>query len=305
MAVVDVRAMLARRADPPFGHVDVSESGRKSLDMIVSGIYADARRKKRVEFQPDDDGEDGSVQVAPLKGFDDYFQPDARWSLERVVKEIRAKGIPETLGAGEIRDGGWSFYAIRVADDKRDLVAVRAKSPTYGLSTHSKLMTRFIGNELKPVAEPLLSFDHFADLLVIKTKVFVLAPQHAEKLLVDADAVKARAEDLAQSFSAETKVKLTGPTIAAVERVCSHSANAGRRIEKMRRAGNLSRVTAASIRAALPDAGYSKDTFGKGGPIRVSSDAQAKLLIEIAADLFYKPRHEEGHRRVGSYRHIP
>lgn len=304
MAVTEVRAMLARREAPPFGHVDVSEKGRVALAEIVAKIHGDAKRKKEAKFHPEDDGDDDSVLVAPLKGFDDYFQPQARWSLERVVKEIRATGIPETLGAGEITGGGWTFYAVRVADEKRDLVAVRAKSPTYGLDTHSKLVTRFIGNELKPIGEPLLSFDHFADLLVVKKKVYVLNPRLAEKLLVDAEAMKKRAPDLARKFGEGVAAKLQAATIEAVERVCSHSALAGRRVERLNRELDLSRVTAASIREALPDASLPKDAFGKGGPISVSTDAQAKVLIEIAADLYYQPRHEDASRRVGSYRRL-
>jgi hypothetical protein len=305
MTVIDVRAMLARRQDPPFGHVDISEKGRVALSGIVTKIHDNAKGKDQVNFHPEDDGDDDSVLVAPLKGFDAYFQPKARWSLERVVKEIRGKGLPETLGAGEITEGGWTFYAIRVADEKRDLVAVRAKSPTYGLDPHSKLVTRFIGNELKPVSEPLLSFDHSADLLVVKKTVYVLNPKQAENLLVDAEAMKKRAPALARKFGEGVAAKLSAATIGAVERVCSHSARAGRRVERLNREIDLARVTAASIRESLPDANLPKDAFGKGGPISVSSDSQAKVLIDIAADLYYQPRNGDGSRRVGSYRRLP
>lgn len=305
MADSEVRVMLARRKDPPFGHVDVSEAGRNTLGKIVVEIFDGAKKSNEVKFHPDDAGDDESVLVAQLKGFDNYFQPRARWSLERTVKEIRSTGIPEILDAGEISEGGWTFYAIRFTDKKRDLVAIRAKSPTYGLDMHSKFVTRVIGNELRPVEEPLLSFDHSADLLVSKKKVYVLNPGLAEKLLVDAEAVKERAPDLARRFGEGVAAKFPSATVAAIERVCSHNAPLGRRVEHLNREADLSRVTAASIREGLPSAGLPSDAFGKTpSPIRVSTDDHARKLIEIAADLYYQPRHEDQPRKVSSYRKL-
>lgn len=304
MAVIDVRAMLARRRKPPFGHVDVSEKGRKALAGVVAEIYKSAQGRETAKFDPNDDGDEDTVQVAKLAGFDKHFQPDARWSLERTVTEIRKKGVPKTLGGPEISEGDWTFYAIRARLKKHDVVVVRAKSPTYGLDVHKKVVARFIGNELRPVEQPLLSFDRFADLMVVDDRVFLFDPVRVEKLFVDAEAVKKRAPQLAQAFGKGVAAKLSAATIDAVERACARSARVGRRVERLTRETDLSRVTAASIRSALSDAGMSKDAFGKGGPISVANDDQAKVLVEIAADLYYQPRHEDGSRRVGSFRRL-
>jgi hypothetical protein len=308
IATTDVRAMLARRpaaAASAFGHVDVSLRGRTELAQIVTQIAStQVANKKPIVFHPEDRAEDGEVLTAPLAKFDRHFQPKAPWSLERAVAAIRASGLPRPLGANDITNGGWSFYAIRVRDSKRDLVAVRAKSPTFGLTAHNKLVTQLVGNELKPVDTPLISFDHSADLLVIDKRVYVINPQGAERLLVDADAVKARAPQTAKKFRQDLGAKLSNRTALAVQRVCSHNAFTARRVERLIGDGALQNVSAAEVRAALPEAGLPSNAFGLRGPLRAESDQQAKILIEIAADLYYQPRFAAGSRRVGSYRSV-
>jgi hypothetical protein len=303
-----VQVVLARRpgkaAQGAFGHVDVSAAGRADLEKIVQDIAGSLRGRKQIPFHPDDEADAGEVLTAKLKGFDSWFQAQAPWSLERTVTEIRRKGLPPTLGQKDVRGGGWSFYAVRTAVGKADVVVVRAKNPSYGLSGPGKLVTAFIGNELRPVDDPLIAFDHSADLVVVDQKVFVLRPRSAERLLVDADAVKARAPQTSASFDAKVAATLTGPTVSAVQRICSKNANVGRRVERLVRDGALNNVTAAKVRAALPDAGLSKTDFGASGPLRATTEGFATVLIDIAADLYYQPRFDSSPRRVASYRKL-
>ncbi len=287
-----------------FGHVDVSAAGRAGLDRIVSRLHDAVNTLTQVTFHPDDEAASDEVLASPLKGFDAWFQEKATWSLERTVGEIRRKTLPETLGQTEIRDGRWSFYAIRVVKPGANVVAVRAKSPSWGLSSEGKLLTAFVGTQLKPVTEPLIAFDHSADILVVGQTVFVLNPRIAERLLVDAEAVKARAPETAASFKAQLGASLSAPTVVAVQRVCSHNANVARRVERLIRDEALSRVTAAEVRTALPDAGLAKTDFGKSGPLQAATDNQATVLIDIAADLYYQPRFDQAPRRVAAYRKI-
>jgi hypothetical protein len=303
-----VNVLLARRPAKPgikaFGHVDVSAAGRTGLDRIVSNLHGAVNALNEVTFHPDDEAAADEVLTANLKGFDSWFQEKAAWSLERTVTEIRRTGLPETLGQPEIRDGGWSFYAIHVVKPRADVVAVRAKSPSWGLSSEGKLLTAFVGTQLKPVTEPLIAFDHSADILVVGQKVFVLSPRSAERLLVDAEAVKARAPETAASFNAQLGATLSPQTVSAIQRVCSHNANIARRVERLIRDEALSRVTAAEVRSALPDAGLAKTDFGKSGPLQAVTDGYATVLIDIAADLYYQPRFGLSPRRVASYREI-
>ncbi len=311
MTVTDVRAMLARRPESSqtsaFGHVDVSQKGRAELSSIVSDIlkpYVGKNKQEEVPFHADDQAEDHEVLVAPLAKFDEHYQVKAPWSIERAAEEIRAAGLPEPLTAANIANGHWSFYAIRVVVASHDVVAIRAKSPTYGLAGHNKLVTKFVGSELKPVTEPLLAFDRSADILVVDKKVYVISPRNAERLLVDAEVVKKRAPKTAKKFRGGLQAKLADPTALAIERVCSRNAFAARRVERLVAEGALSNVTAAEVRAALPESGLPKDSFGKTGPLRADSDDAATILIEIAADLYYQPRFASPARRVGSYRAV-
>jgi hypothetical protein len=303
-----VNVLLARRPAKAgltaFGHVDVTAPGRAGLDRIVSDLYGAVSALEEVHFHPDDEAAADEVLTSSLKGFDSWFQEKAPWSLERTVSEIRRKGLPEALGEAEIRDGGWSFYAIRVVKAGTDVVAVRAKSPSWGLSSDGKLLTAFIGTKLKPVTEPLIAFDQSADLLVVGQKVHVLNPRSAERLLVDAEAVKARAPETAASFNATLGATLSAKTVAAVQRVCSHNANVARRVERLVRDEALSKVTAAAVRSALPDAGLSKVDFGKTGALQAVTDNHATILVDIAADLYYQPRFDVSPRRVASYRKV-
>jgi hypothetical protein len=301
--------MLARRpakaGATAFGHVNVDAAARNELQKIVQGVAAAVKGKKPVKFHPDDQAEPDEVLSTALKGFDSWFQEKAPWSLERVVAEMRATTmLPEALGATEIREGGWSFYAVRITQNNADAVIVRAKSPSYGLNSASKLVTRFVGTELKPISEPLIAFDHHADLLVVGRTVYVLEPRQVERLFVDADAVKARAPQTAATFSKKLGAGLSAPTLTAVQRVCSQNANVARRVERLIRDGALAKVTAKEVRAALPDAGLSASDFGKSGPLNASTDGHATILVDIAADLYYQPRFDSAPRRVAAYRKL-
>jgi hypothetical protein len=303
------RTMLARRPGAPgvpaFGHVDVAADGRLRLHEITKELFRFVTfKKEEVPFHPDDLAEDGEVLVAPLKGFDKWFQTNAAWSLERAVREIRATGTPEILTTQGIVQGGWSFYVIRSMISGKDTVLIRAKSPSWGLNSEWKLLTKFVGNELKLVKEPLIAFDQTADLVVVAGKVYVLNPRRVEGLLIDAKAVKDRAEETVKSFDQKLQASLTRPTVIAVERLCSHNANVARRVERLIRDGDLANVTAAKVRAALPDAGLKTNAFGSSGALRALTDTDAAVLVDIAADLYYQPRFSAAPRRVAAYRRV-
>lgn len=308
MTTGQVQVVLARRPGKAntdaFGHVDISAAGRAALGKIVQDVSGVLPGRKRVPFHPDDEAEPGEVLSANLKGFDSWFQPNAPWSLERTVAEVRKKQLPATLNEVGITEGGWSFYAIRSFVGKSDVVVVRAKSPSWGLGGSNKLITAFTGTHLKPVREPLIAFDHAADAIVVGQKVFVMRPRTIELLLVDADAVKARAPQTVQAFNRKLKAKLTPTTISAVQKVCSQNANVARRVERLVRDGALAKVTAAEVRAALPDAGLSRNALGASGPLQAATDGFATVLIDIAADLYYQPRFDSPSRRVATYRKL-
>jgi hypothetical protein len=307
-AAPDTRAMLARRphalALVAFGHVDVAATGRERLHEIVEGVVRLTSGRKPVKFHPDDLAAEDEILVAPLKGFDAWFQEQAPWSLERTVAEIRATGAPPTLTSAGIVGGKWSFYAVRSRLAGKDVVIVRAKSPSWGLSSQNKLLTKVVGHELRLLQEPLIAFDRTADIVVIDKRVHVFDPRSVERLLIDSDAVKDRAPATVATFSGKLKASLTHETLTAVERVCSHNANIARRVERLTRDAELARVTAAKVRAALPDAGLSTSAFGSSGPLQAVTDRDATTLIDIAADLYYQPRFADAPRRVAAYRRV-
>ena len=307
MATSGVRLLLARRPEKQakaFGHLKVSEKGRKQLGAIVAASTSWAESQDQIDYHPDDRPEKEEVLARPLAGFDDLFQAHATWSLERLVKAARATGAPATLTGKQISDGSWTFYAFRAVIDGKDVVQVRRISPTYGLDPSSKLFTVVVGNQVKPVDSPLLSFEDHADLLVIDDSVYVISPERAEALFVDSAAIKARAPDIAANFKSKLKAGITADSANAIERVCSHDSRLGRKVERLIKGGGLGKVTTPAVRRALPDAGLEPDAFGNTGLLKAESDERARTLIGIAADLFYQPRFETTPRRVGSYRRI-
>lgn len=303
----DVRAMMGRRphkGETAFGHVDLSQKARVELAEIVRQVRQRCEAKESIPFHPEDSAEEGEILTGDLSGFDSNYQDKAPWSIERTVKEIRATGLPNLLGAKDLSDGAWSFYALRLKEGGHDAVLVRGKSPTYGLGSAGKVLTKLIGNELRPVPEPLVGFDYSADLLIVDEAVYVLDPDRIERIFVDAEEVKKRAPQTAQKFGAGIAASLSPPTALAVERICSHNAFTARRVERLIKDGNLGAVTAPEVREALPDAGLPKNAFGQRGALKAETDAQAKILIEITADLYYQPRFAGPSRRVGSYRNV-
>jgi hypothetical protein len=302
----DVRAMLGRRPgknQKAFGHVDLQKNARLELATFISDLRKQCEAKKEIAFHPEDRAEDGEILTGLLEGFDGNYQPKAPWSLEKAIKEIRAKGVPSVLGAKDIEDGEWTFYVLRLKEGSKDAVLIRSHSPTYGLGPN-RFLGRLVGTVLKPVEEPLIGFDRTADVLVVDSKVYVVYPDRADRLFVDAEEVKRRAPQVAKRFAKDLGAGLTAETATAVERVCSHNAPVTRRVERLIAEGNLSTVKAPSLRRALPDAGLPEDAFGKSGKLRAQTDLMARILIDVAADLYYQPRFASSSRRVGSYRNV-
>lgn len=298
--------MLARRPAAPgvaaFGHLDLNPSARSRLGDLVSKQFVIATEKEEVDFHPDDLPDDNEVLVADLRGFDSWFQAQAPWSLERAIREMRRAQLPPVLTASGVAGGDWGFYLVRSRVKGSDVVVVRARSPTWGLKREHKLIAAIVGDELRPVDEPLLSFDHAADLVVIDDAVYVFEPRKIERLLIDAQAVKDRAPEIAASLELKLPARMAPETITAIEAACSHNANIARRVERIVRDQGLSGVTASRIRDALPDAGFSRSAFGASGPLRVRSPRHATVLIDIIADLYYQPRFTNAPRRVAAYR---
>lgn len=307
MAAADVALMLARRpqhvGQVPFGHVDLTEAGRNGLEAVVDDAIRRIEGRTEVEFNPDDRAGEDEVLTAPLRGFDQWFQAQAPWSLERAVREIRDPGLPDTLDASGIRGGGWSFYAIRTEINGTDIVLVRAKKPNYGLG-EGKFIGAMIGTHLQPVEDPILAFDRQADLFVIGRKVYVVNADSAERLFVDAEAVKRRAPETTGKFSTALGASVSPATLDAVQALISHNANIGRRVEKLVRAGTLGNVTAQGVRDALPEAGLQVTDFGSSRTLEAVTPDHAAKLIEIAADLYYQPRFERSSRKVGAWRRV-
>jgi hypothetical protein len=305
MAGDDVRTVLGRR--PPkgqaaFGHVDLSEKARAELAVIARDLRAKCESAEEIAFHPEDRAEEGEVLVGELEGFDSYYQPKAVWSLERMVAAIRGSGIPEPLGKEEIVDGRWSFYGLRLTDGDGDVVVVRAHAPTRGLKSHGKVLTKLVGTELRPVEDPLLSFDFDGEVVVIDQKVYVLRPDQTERLFVDAEEVKRRAPETVERFAKDLGAALSEDTVLAVERVCSHNAFTARRVERLIGENILGSVTAKELREGLVDARLPTGAFATEGAISAESDLLAKALVDITADLYYQPRFAGPSRRVGSWR---
>jgi ribosomal protein S20 len=298
--------MLGRRppkGKPPFGHVDLNKKARSELATIVRKLRIEFEAKSKVVFHPEDSAEEGEVLSGKLKGFDQNYQAKAAWSLERTVKEIRASGVPTVLGTKDVAEGGWSFYALRLKEKGSDTVLIRSHSPTYGLGPN-RIFTRMVGTELRPVSEPLLGFDHDADVLVVGQTIYVIHPERVERLFVDAEEVKRRAPESVKRFVKKFAATVSPKTADALAHACSHNAPLTRRVERLISEANLGSMKASKVRSALPDAGLSADSFGKSGALKAESDAMAKILVEIAADLYYQPRFAGSSRRVGSYRTV-
>ncbi len=293
-----------KKQSTAFGHIDLSKSARSKLASVVVDLARHAGSLTPVAYHPDDEADAGEVLRAPLSGIDSFFQPNAAWSIERAISELRSPKLPTTLSAAAVASEQWGFYVARATYKGQDAAIIRTKSPTWGLDTKNKVLGLVGGNgELRPADGPVVAIDHQADAVIIDGTIYILHPRSMETQFVDAEAVKARGPATATKFKAGIAATLSTTTEAAVARVCSHNANVGRRVERLLKDGTLKNVTAARVRDALPDAGLQSTDFGpKGKPIDAVTDDHAKTLIDIAADLFYQPRFDGSPRRVASYR---
>ena len=175
MPAKDTRVILGRRPraknEEAFGFPKASGDGRDKMYEVLEDAVREVLRLKEVPYHPDDVAQRGEILVDDLKGFDEHFQKDAPWSLERLIAEGRSTGQPSWLTYDGIGGGGWTFYAISATVDGQEATLVRAQSAFYGLG--KKIMTVVSGNELKVLEDPLLGFDGRADAVVIDDKVFV------------------------------------------------------------------------------------------------------------------------------------
>lgn len=117
--------------------------------------------------------------------------------------------------------------------------------------------------------------------------------------------MKARAPQIASKFVGGLKAPVSAATSTWIEKVCSENSNVGRRVERLNRTADLSAMTVKSLRAGLRDAKLGKNAFGTAAStIDVSNADHAIALIDIAADLYWKPRFERGSRRATSFRRL-
>ena len=306
MPATDTRVVLGRRprtkGEDPFGFAKPSAGGRQLMfDTLVEAVN-DVQHLKAEPYHPDDQAGPGEILVGNLAGIDAFFQKDAPWSLERLIGETRQTGQPKWLTYNEIETGGWTFYAISATVDGQEATLVRAQSAFYGLG--KRIMTVVAGNELKVLDDPILGFDGRADAVVIDDKVYVAHPRQIERLFIDADAVKKRAPATTAAFEKAIAAGLTSTTTDSILRVCQKNSNVARRVERLVRDDTLKNVTEQSIRDSLSDANEKPDALGVSGPLVADNDRLARLLIDLAADLYYQPRYVDSPRRVAAYRNL-
>jgi hypothetical protein len=302
------RLMLGRRpkvGQQAFGHVALNSSAQTEVTKIVAEVLQKAKALTSIKYDPDDTPDSSEVMTRALQGIDSEFQSSAAWSLERTVKEITKGGKPVPISKGEIDQGLWSFYALHAAVDGTDATVIRATSPTRALKHDSRLIAQFTSGELRPIKTPLIGIDYRAEAIVASGTVYIFHPQTLERLLIDADEMKARAPLISAKFSTGIGAKLSTATETWIEKACSQNSNVGRRVERMNRTASLSAMTAKELRAGLRDAKLPKTTFGSNPTtIELGSLDHAIALVDIAADLYYQPRFETNSRKVASFRRI-
>ncbi|MTD44866.1 hypothetical protein GKE82_11330 [Conexibacter sp. W3-3-2] len=293
----------ATNGEPAFGHVDLDETARRDLAENAEALHARLTSKTQIAFSVNDIVVDGEIMVAPLEDFDDHFQPDAPWSFERAVIEIRRQQLPDLLGESDIRTGRWSFYLTRLRGTP-DIVTVRGQSPTFGLQSRNKFRAMLAGNQLKAVEGPLVAFELGADAIVVDDTVYVAHPQRLEARFVDGDEVKRRAPDAVVAFNEAIDADLTSTAIDAIIHVASSNVHVARRVQQLVREGTLGHVTTEALRAGVGVTGLGGDAFGTTGPIDVATPEAATVLVELAADLYYQPVFDPSPRRVAAYRRV-
>lgn len=302
--------MLGRRPDisaqqPAFGHVALRADAQAEVEEVVGAVSKRALVAKAVAYDPDDAPGAAEVMTADLKGIDQEFQPAAPWSLERAAAAIAKQGKPTVITKSEIAGGGWTFYALRADADGQPATVIRATSPTRALKHGSRVITRFVGNELQLMRDPLIGLDHDADAVILGDTVYIFKPQRLERLLIDADEIKSRAPQIAAKFATGVSAALSPGTATWIEKACSHNSNVGRRVERLNRTGALSSMTVNKLRAGLPAAKLPKTAFGSNAStIEVANLDHAVALIDIAADLYYQPRFEATSRKVAQFRRM-
>lgn len=283
----------------------MNTDAQAEVERIVAGVLKAALSSTAIPYDPDYAPEPGEVMTHPLRGIDQQFQKTAAWSLERTQKEIASNGLPVTISENELDDGSWSFYAMHSVDDRTGVTLIRARGPTHGLKHTNRVITQFIGGELRPFKDPLIGLDHEAEAVIAGATVYIFQPQRLERLLVDADKVKARAPQIATKFGAGVAASLGRGTTKWIKEACAQNANVGRRVERLNRYADLGLMTAGALRAGLAHAQLRADAFGTN-PSRIDVDSvdHAIALIDIAADLYYQPRFEKNPRRVASFRRL-
>ncbi len=304
----DLRVMLARRPGAPgaaaVGHVDVSAAGRSELDAMLVEIMRRCVARQRCLITR---MMRRTTEKCWLRRSQVSISISNRTQRGVLSDRLRRSGPPSSPAHWApprfVRERGPSMRSAPPLAATMSSPCERS-ARCVGLIPRRRIVTAFTGNELKPFKEPLLAFDERADDLVVNDKVYVNSPRSVENLLIDAAAVKARAPQTTSAFVGKLSARLSGTTIDAIERVCSNNAVIARRVERLTRDGTLSNVTLAKIRQALPSAALAATDFGSGKEIEAPTDNRAKVLIDIAADLYYQPLFDNRPRRVASYRRL-
>lgn len=298
--------LLGRRPsgiEEAFGFVALEKKAEAEIADIVQKVANHALGLNPIDYHADDHPDRGEVMVRDLAGIDAEFQKDAPWSIERLVKAIRATGVRDHIGGSGVDSEHWTFYSLEAACDQGSVVVIRNTSPTRALNPNSRMLSQVVGDELRLVQGPLVGIDRRADAVVIGEKVFIFEPQSLERLFVDGDTVKSLAPALAKKFEKQSKAKLDSSAIAWVEKACEGNVNVARRVQRLTRDGTLKKTSVKKLRAGLRDANLPTGAFGSKDQIELTTEEDARALIDIAADLYYQPRFDSA-RRVRQYRKL-
>lgn len=212
------RLMLGRRPDvsaqqQAFGHVALNAGAQQAAEGVIATVVTRALAANPIAYDPDDAPGSGEVMTRPLKGIDKEFQQAAPWSLERAAAAIARPGKPTVISKSEIAGGVWTFYVLRANANGNAATAIRATSPTRGLKHGNRVITQFVGNELRLMKDPLVGLEHDADAVIAGATVYIFRPQRLERLLIDADEIKTRAPQIASKFAQGVSAQLRRPQV--------------------------------------------------------------------------------------------
>lgn len=256
------------------------ESGRVEVEEAVEAFLREVATS-HLEKLEEMDSKQYSVEAALEPGEEFMIvQPDQLPTDNGLLESLANAGELKQIKARTLPDRSLIFYAIVVGDDPSSRTCFLRKTNPATVPATGKLMTR-LGQSLKQVRSPILTFDSRIDVVVLTDGLIVTSLSQFRQLFDDLPELLAQVPDWLQEIG--KYLPMSASTLEQLEQMTQQGKRLRRRLQSINARGHLASVSLDQIAEEARLQGIDPDLLIEEGEMvidNVGADDLLKLLNE-------------------------